>query len=72
MSEFKKGDKIRCLKNFHTEFTRGKIYEVKKYPGRFGFVEVVKDDRGAFNGWAPKNFELFDEDLIYSETIIRG
>lgn len=56
MTEFKKGDWVRCTHNAFDEFTAGKIYKVRKDGDDHCCVE--SDDSGRENGWSGKYFQL--------------
>ena len=65
---FKKGDKIRCLRNSsgdgplaaaHSSYKKGQIYIVEGMYGHNQSVLTVEDSRGSIgNGWSVECFEL--------------
>jgi hypothetical protein len=60
--EIKVGDKVRCTKDYHGQFTAGKIYEVRRISG--AMLSVVEDDVGRkTNGWGADNFELVTDSV---------
>lgn len=62
--EFKKGDKVRALKDYKSIFTgravfvKGEIYEVASVSGNS--LGVVEDSVGKGNGWGKEHFELVE------------
>lgn len=64
-SEFKVGDKVRCLRDLDGQFTEGKIYTVRedsRRGDRFSLCRVKHDDKGEQNGWGVYHFELVLEE----------
>lgn len=53
---FKKGDKVRCLRDCNPFFTKNKIYIVRE--DCILGCQVEKDDEGKKNGWDLNYFEL--------------
>lgn len=54
---YKVGDKVRALDSVNGEFTRGKIYTVKRV-GEFSLSTEEDDSGRTDNGWTSSNFEL--------------
>lgn len=59
---FNRGDVIECLKDYGTQFTRGKHYVVLDVLG--DMVHMI-DDRGLANGWTTPNFILVRKSPSY-------
>lgn len=64
---FKKGDKVECLKSYDDQFTKGKIYTIKRNQltdnGYIG-VDIALDDKGSTsNGWSAQFFKLVTKEI---------
>lgn len=60
---FKKGDKVRCLETYGSQFTKDKIYTVAE--AKADFVYVDSDDRGfQYNAWHYSKFEKDELDTL--------
>lgn len=63
MNKFKVGDRVLCLHNCEPgkQFTKDRVYQVRRLADTWGSIGVVADDSGNENGWCEDFFELFDE-----------
>lgn len=60
---FKKGDRVRCLETYGSQFTKDKIYTVAE--AKADFVYVDSDDRGfQYNAWHYSKFEKDELDTL--------
>jgi hypothetical protein len=66
---FKPGERVRCLRNFFDEFTKGKIYIVKEMLDSNQIVFLKKDDKGFTNGLQTESFESVEKEYFYKELL---
>jgi len=71
---FKKGDKVKSLKDYGDQFTKDKIYAISIDQSNT-IANIEQDDRGDNNAWIASNFELVktSNDLqVLVETANKG
>lgn len=66
MRKLKKGDLVVCVKDYKDQFTRGKLYRVRRI-NESSILPVMEDDNGVPNGWNSKFFVSINSEYLDPE-----